>query len=200
MPKIALGALLCAVAGFHKIHQSRNFIGTFWLSFKMSIRDFNWKTQRALGKILISKPPKINQKSKINSAELFTSEKWKPKRPSIIAAIFPNCWCKKNTSVKNKFTFETQIRPQLKDRTATAHNVLRTGAVWDWWPKSINLKRSYTETQMINLTKCPKLRLVRCYAPLPVFKRFIRAEISSGRFGFPSNCVFVTSIEKHKEL
>ena len=79
--QIALGALLCAVAGFQKIHQSRNFTGTFWLSFQMSISDFNWKTQRALGKIGISKAPKINQKSGINSTEIFTSEKWKAKTP-----------------------------------------------------------------------------------------------------------------------
>ena len=53
----------------------------FGFSFQISIRDFNWKTQRALGKIAISKPPKINQKSGINSTENFTSEKWKDKTP-----------------------------------------------------------------------------------------------------------------------
>ena len=166
----------------------------------MSISDFNWKTQRALGKIVNSKAPKINQKSGINSTEIFTSEKWKAKTPFDNRGHFSKLLMEKPKQQFIKIVIWNLIRPQPRDRTATAHNVSRTGAVWDWWPKSFNLPRSYTESQMINLTKCPKLRLVRCYAPLPVFKRFIRAHISSGRFGFPSKCQLVTSIEKHKKL
>ena len=34
------------------------------------------------------------------------------------------------------------------------HNVLRAAAVWVWWPKTFSRRRSYKETQMINLPKC----------------------------------------------
>ena len=126
----------------------------------MSISDFNWKTQRALGKIGISKAPKINQKSGINSTEIFTSEKRKAKTPFDNRGHFSQLLMQKEKINKNKFTFKTQIRPQLKDRTATAHNVSRLGVVWVWFPKSITQLRRYKTTEMINFPKMPKLRLV----------------------------------------
>ena len=165
----------------------------------MSIRDFHWKTQRALGKISISKAPKINQKSGINSTEIFTSEKPKAKTPLDNRGHFSKLLMQKQKQQIIQIVIRNSIRPQPRDRTATAHNVSRTGAVWDWWPKSFSQRQRYKKPKWSAFPNA-QIALVRCYAPLPVSKRFIRTEISSGRFGFPSKCQLVTSIEKHKEL